>query len=84
MNICVFGSSSEFIDKADLTDIYYEFALRRLAIAPEVNLFMRAKAAQKLSESFDKVFLNTGTDIILYTGAVGSVITKFFERNFEK
>lgn len=76
--------TNAFIDKADTTYVYYEFALRRLAIAPEVNLFMRAKAAQKLSESFDKVFLNTGTDIILYTGAVGSVITKFFERNFEK
>lgn len=69
-----------FVDKTDTDDFRQEIALRRLAIAPDVSLFLRAVAAKKLGEKGEKVFLNTGGDIILYTPAVGSAITRFFER----
>lgn len=73
----------KFVDKIDTDDFRQDFALRRLAVAPDVSLFLRTVAAKKLGEQNKKVFLNTGGDIILYTPAVGSAIAKFFERDFK-
>ncbi len=72
-----------FVEKTDTEEFRQDFALRRLAVAPDVSLFLRAVAAKKLGEKDKKVFLNTGGDIILYTPAVGSVITRFFERDIK-
>ncbi len=73
----------QFIGKIDVNDFYNEILLRRMAIAPEVTLFARAKAAEVIYNMNKKVYLNTGTDIVEFSPAINTVINGFFERNFK-
>ncbi|MBR6765149.1 MAG: hypothetical protein IKM06_01560 [Clostridia bacterium] len=77
-------TATEMLDKLDTSDLFTRLELRRAAIDPKINLVIRARAASKVSKIKDKVFLNTGSDIIEFTPEMESVINNFFERGLNE
>lgn len=72
------------LDKLDAGDIFTRIELRRAAIEPNTNLVIRARAASKVFEKSNKVFLNTGSDIIEFTPQIENVINSFFNRGLNE
>ncbi|MBE7093032.1 MAG: hypothetical protein E7365_07675 [Clostridiales bacterium] len=77
-------TATEILDKLDADNIFTRLELRRIAIEPKVNLLIRARSAAKVYEKSNKVFFNTGSDIIEFTPQIENVINNFFNRGLNE
>ncbi len=77
-------TATEILEKLDANDLFTRLELRRVAIEPKANLIVRARAASRVFQKNEKVFLNTGSDIIEFTPQIEKVINNFFNRGLNE
>ncbi len=74
---------TSLINRLDAEDFFTRLELRRAAINPQNNLVLRARAAARVFEKNETVYLNTGSDIVEFTPEIEKVINNFFERGIQ-
>ena len=76
-------TGTSLINRLDTDDFFTRMELRRAAINPQNNLVLRARAAARVYEKSETVYLNTGSDIVEFTPEIEKVKNNFFERGIQ-